>query len=102
MAQTQKRAAPKGRGRPPTISRLSEVAPKAPRITAYDEAHFQTYLRLLDAQAHNAPVGDLVAIIREAAPQMNASKARAALRSHLNRAIWLSKQGYRSGLRKRR
>ncbi len=79
-------------------TQLRKSAPKVRRITSYDEAHFVTYLRLLDAQAHSAAESAMIAIIRDVAPTMTRDDARLSLQSHLTRALWLSDAGYRDRL----
>lgn len=80
---------------------FAEKAPRSPTITAYDEAHFAIYLRLLDATSKAASEDTMLDIILDAAPGMNRDKARRALLSHLKRAVWMSDEGYRSLLGKK-
>ena len=80
---------------------LAEKAPRSPTITAYDEAHFAIYLRLLDAKSKAASEDAMLDIILDAAPGMNRDKALRALVSHLKRAVWMSDEGYRSLLSKK-
>lgn len=85
-----RRKAPKSAAQP-----FAEKAPRSPTITAYDEAHFAIYLRLLDAKSKAASEDAMLDIILDAAPGMNRDTARRALRSHLKRAVWMSDEGYR-------
>ena len=91
-----RRAAPKRAAQP-----FAEKAPRSPVITAYDEAHFAIYLRLLDAKSKAASEDAMLDIILDAAPGMNRDKARRALLSHLKRALWMSDEGYRGLLGKK-
>jgi hypothetical protein len=81
---------------------LADKAPKSQRITAYDEAHFAIYLRLLDATSKAVSEEAMIDIILESSPRMSRDKARRALLSHLKRAIWMSGEGYRHLLGKKR
>jgi len=80
---------------------LAEKAPRSPIITAYDEAHFAIYLRLLDAKSKAVSEEAMLEIILDAAPSMSHDKARRTLLSHLKRAIWMSDEGYRGLLGKK-
>lgn len=91
-----RRKAPQRAARP-----LAERAPRSPTITAYDEAYFAIYLRLLDAKSKAASEDAMLAIIFDAAPGMNRDKALRALVSHLKRAVWMSDEGYRGLLSKK-
>jgi hypothetical protein len=92
-----RRRSPKGESPP-----LTERAPRSANITAYDEAHFALYLRLLDAKSKAASEEEMLEIIRETAPRMGHDKALRVLRSHMKRAVWMSGEGYRGLLRKKR
>ena len=43
--------------KPPLDPDVAEMAPSAPTLTAYDQEHLVTYLRLLDADADGAGAG---------------------------------------------
>lgn len=105
MPENHKLAA-KNPARPKRVkTKASSLAGKAPtsrRITAYDEAHFAIYLRLLDAKSKAASSDEMLGIILEAAPSMNRDKAIRALASHMKRAVWMSEEGYRGLLSKKR
>lgn len=94
--RTRRTSHPKNRNVP---TQLRLAAPKARRVTPYDEAHFATYLRLLNANAHASKEGVMLAIIRDIAPALNGDDALRALRSHLARALWISDEGYRDLLK---
>jgi hypothetical protein len=69
--------------------------PWADYITAYDEAHFVTYIRVLDANAAGASLHQIASVILGIDPQTDPDKAMRAASNHLRRAQWMSAQGYR-------
>jgi hypothetical protein len=77
------------------LAPLADEVPWSTRLTEYDEAHFVTYLRLLDAKAKGASDEDMVKIILESDPAKNPENARASMLSHLERARWMTEEGYR-------
>lgn len=85
-----------------TTPPFEDRAPADDRITAYDERHFVTYLRLLDADAEGAAWAEAVSIIFEIDPDSDPDRARAVHASHLARARWMTEHGYRQLLEKAR
>jgi hypothetical protein len=80
-----------------------EIAPTpSDTITAYDESHFVTYLRLLDADAEGADWQEAVKIIFEIDPLAEPERARKVHDNHLERARWMTETGYRLLLEKAR
>lgn len=69
--------------------------PDGLRVTSYDERHLATYLRLLDADSEGADWRDVVAIIFGLDPERAPERARIVHDSHLARARWMTKIGYR-------
>ncbi len=69
--------------------------PWAETITPYDEAHFVTYLRILDANHSGADLSEIAAVILGIDPLREPEKAIRAASSHLRRAQWMTTQGYR-------
>ncbi len=69
--------------------------PLTERVNAYDERHFVTYLRLLDAQRDGADWREAVAVIFGLDPEREPQRARAVHDSHLARARWMTETGYR-------
>ncbi|MER9402175.1 DUF2285 domain-containing protein [Mesorhizobium sp. M0615] len=63
-------------------------------LTAYDKAHFTTYMRLLDASADNASDEDMAQLILGIDVTREPERARKALRSHVDRANWMVTTGY--------
>lgn len=69
--------------------------PLTDRVNDYDEAHFATYLRLLDADAEGADWREAVKIIFGIDPNADPVRAQRIHETHLARARWMTKQGYR-------
>ena len=78
-----------------TASPFADRAPSAPALTDYDRAHVTDYLRLLDAEADGADWREVVEIVLCRPVADEPQDARAMYDSHLERARWLSQQGYR-------
>jgi hypothetical protein len=83
---------------------VADTAPSGPAITRYDEQHFATYLRLLDAETAAADWKDVARAVLHLDPAADEARAKQTWQSHLTRAQWLSAHGYRellqSGLSK--
>jgi hypothetical protein len=84
---------------PPLDAKVAEKAPDEPALTAYDEQHAVTYARLLDAEADNADWRDVARIVLHIDPTMDPDRARLTFDSHLARAKWVARHGYRHLLR---
>lgn len=74
---------------------VDDLAPSEPEITVYDERHFVTYLRLLDAETDGADWTDVARIVLHRDPRTEGDRTRLCWQSHLNRARWMTKTGYR-------
>jgi len=77
----------------PHLPELKPRASQGNKITEYDREHFDLYLRLLDAEA----VGESwkgVAIQLMGLEIDDVETARLCWQSHLERAKWMSKEGY--------
>lgn len=81
--------------RPELDPDVDDLAPTGPELTDYDERHFVTYLRLLDAEADSADWKEVVHIVLHRDPVTGGDCARACFDSHLARAHWMTKTGYR-------
>jgi hypothetical protein len=79
----------------PLDGSVADLAPAEPVLTAYDEMHLVTYLRLLDAEADNADWRDVARLILRIDPVLDPERARNAFDSHLARAKWMTNRGYR-------
>jgi hypothetical protein len=58
-----------------------------------------TYLRLLDAEAEGVDWREVARIVLHIDPDRKPDQARHAFESHLARAKWITKHGYRDLLR---
>jgi len=74
---------------------FEDQPPQMDRLSAYDERHLVTYLRLLDAEKDGAPWEEAVAIIFGIDPTKEPERARQVYASHLARAKWMTQSGYR-------
>jgi hypothetical protein len=72
--------------KPPLNLDVADTAPSDSALTAYDEEHVITYLRLLDADAQDADWRDVARIVRHLDPEHESDRARKAYESHLSRA----------------
>jgi len=61
----------------------------------YDEQHFVTYLRLLDADAEGAEWEEVVQIVLHRDPVAEPERSRRCWEGHLRRAKWMTESGYR-------
>ena len=64
-------------------------------VTDYDRAHSITYLRLLDAHADGATWQEAASIVLGFNLDGDAERARRVHASHLERALWMTRIGYR-------
>ena len=80
---------------PPLDPDVADTAPSGPVLTAYDEEHLVTYLRLLDADAEGADWREVARIVLHLDPDRESDRARRAFDSHLARARWMTEHGYR-------
>lgn len=74
---------------------VDDEAPTGNEITSYDERHFVTYLRLLDARAEGADWKEVAQIVLHRDPVADEMRTYRCWQSHLERAQWLSREGYR-------
>ncbi|MGX1497039.1 hypothetical protein ACSSV1_002075 [Labrenzia sp. MBR-25] len=74
---------------------VDDLAPMEPSVTLYDETHFITYLRLLDAETDGADWTEVARIVLRRDPVAEAGRTRICWESHLARARWMTKTGYR-------
>jgi len=80
---------------PPLNPTVADLAPDEPALTSYDEQHAVTYARLLDAEADNADWHEVARIVLHIDPVSEPARARSAYESHLARAKWVARHGYR-------
>lgn len=81
---------------PPLDPPIDDVAPTGEALTDYDRTHLITYLRLLDAEADQADWREVAAIVLKLDVEREPVRAEAAWRSHLARAHWMTRSGYRA------
>jgi hypothetical protein len=85
--------------KPPLAPDVADTASSDSVLTAYDEEHVITYLRLLDADAKGADWREVARIALRLDPEQELDRARRAFDSHLSRAKWMTEHGYRQLLR---
>lgn len=85
--------------KPPLDPDVAETAPTVSVLTEYDWEHRVTCLRLLDADAEGADWREVARIVLNLDPEREPDRARRAFESHLGRAKWVSRHGYRQLLR---
>jgi hypothetical protein len=73
---------------------LDEV-PWSVTITDYDTMRLTLYLRLLDAQADGASTEEMARVVLGFDPAQDPGRAERTITSHLRRAHWMTKIGYR-------
>jgi hypothetical protein len=78
---------------------VADMAPTERALTPYDHAHAITYMRMLDAYAEGADWREVSRIVLHIDPDQDVERARRAFDSHLARAKWLSREGYKHLLR---
>jgi len=78
-----------------TISSLQDVPPQGAVVTDYDRRHMVQYMRLLDAAVEGASWQEAAQIILGLDTQKEPERARLVHDAHLERAHWLSSEGYR-------
>ena len=83
------------KARPMTTPKFDDCPPADDRITVYDERHFVTYLRLLDAADEGADWREVAQIIFELDVAVESERARMVHDNHLERARWMTTRGYR-------
>ena len=76
------------------IPKVDDEAPCAAEITRYDQEHFVTYARLLDAEAERANWRDVVRLVLRRNPDTEPTLSRRCWQSHLDRARWIATAGY--------
>ena len=70
---------------------VDDEAPTGDKITLYDERHYVTYLRLLEAQAEGADWTEVARIVLHRDPLAEKERTYRCWQSHLARAQWLSR-----------
>ena len=78
-----------------TIVPFDDCPPASDQVSAYDERHFSTYLRLLDASDEGAAWPEVALIVFGIDAAVEPTRARLVHESHLARARWMTSHGYR-------
>jgi hypothetical protein len=78
-----------------TTPTFDDHPPQTERVNAYDERHFVTYIRLLDASEEGADWREVVSVIFGLNPEREPERAKIVHDSHLARARWMTETGYR-------
>ncbi|GGI33991.1 DUF2285 domain-containing protein [Bradyrhizobium guangdongense] len=78
---------------PPLNPDVADVPPNEPALTAYDERHVVTYMRLLQAEGEGADWREVARVVLRMDPEREPDRARSAYQSHLARAKWITEQG---------
>ena len=82
------------------IEPFDETAPAGDELTDYDKIHVKLYMRLFDADADGADWREVVKVLFGIDPTNEPERARHVHDSHLARARWMTRTGYRQLLRK--
>jgi len=69
--------------------------PPTDRVNAYDEGHLAIYLRLLMAEEEGADWREVVEVLFGLNPAAEPARAKIVHDSHLARAHWMTRTGYR-------
>lgn len=80
---------------PNSIPQLPTEVPWSDAITRYDEAHFVTYIRLLDAEAVGAAWHEAARLVLHLDPNAEPHRAWRCWEAHLKGAKWMAEHGYR-------
>lgn len=74
---------------------VDDDVPWSEALTAYDEEHLITYLRVLDADAEGADWREVARIVLHRDPEAEPERTRRCWEAHRRRADWMTRQGYR-------
>ena len=66
--------------KPPLDPDVADTAPSDSALTAYDEQHLVTYLRLLDADAEGADWREVTRVVLHLDPEQESDRARRGVR----------------------
>lgn len=74
---------------------VADDVPWSESLTPYDEEHFVTYLRLLDADSEGADWREVARVVLHRDPVAEPDRTRRCWDQHLKRAKWMTEHGYR-------
>ncbi|MCK1268819.1 MULTISPECIES: DUF2285 domain-containing protein [unclassified Bradyrhizobium] len=78
---------------PPLDPDVADAAPTDQILTAYDEQHVVTYIRLLQAESEGAEWMEVARVVLHIDAEREPDRAMRAYQSHLARAQWVTEQG---------
>jgi hypothetical protein len=81
------------------IEPFDDIAPTGDELTEYDRTHVKLYMRLFDADADGADWREVVKVLFGIDPAREPQRAKSVHASHLARARWMTRTGYRHLLR---
>ena len=87
------------RGDMPSGIKIADEVPLSDHVTDYDRDHFVIYIRLLDAENSGASDNEMAYEILGIDPVKEPERAKCALSSHLQRARWMTTEGYKDLLK---
>lgn len=73
---------------------VADEVPWSDRITPYDEQHYVTYMRLLDAAAEGADWQEVAPIVLHRDPAAEPERTHHCWEDHLKQAKWMTETGY--------
>ena len=73
---------------------VADDLPWSDGITEYDELHFITYLRLLDAEEQGADWREVARIVLHRDPAAEPDRTRRCWDVHMKRAHWMVEHGH--------
>ena len=76
-------------------SMVADVAPTSEHLTDYDRSHMLVYIRILDAADEGAAWQEVCSILFQIDAGKEPQRARQVYDSHMQRAEWFSRSGYR-------
>jgi Uncharacterized conserved protein (DUF2285) len=74
---------------------IADEAPTGAELTDYDFTMLESYLRLLDAENEGADWREVAQIVLKVDPDKHYARAKRAYNSHIARAHWMTKEGFR-------
>lgn len=74
---------------------MADEPPWSETLTDYDQCHLVTYLRLLDADSAGTDWRQAARLVLRRDVDADGESARACWESHIRRARWMTKTGYR-------
>ena len=78
-----------------TKTEFEDAPPQPESLTDYDERHFITYNRILDANAEGADWREVAHILFGIDAGQEPDRAKLVHDNHLARAKWMTESGYR-------